>query len=131
MNPPSIDIKNMLLAESALGFTFGTDLFVAKEPTTPKNCVTIFDTPGYPPDLPIDNSIIENPSIAIRVRSTDYETGYALAEDIKDTLHGRANETWASSYYMVIVCTNGPFLLEWDENRLANFIINFSLKRRR
>jgi hypothetical protein len=32
MNPPSIDIKDTLEAESSLALTFATDLFVGIEP---------------------------------------------------------------------------------------------------
>lgn len=46
MNAPSVDIKDMLEAESSLGLTFTSDLFVGHEPNTPDETVTIFDTPG-------------------------------------------------------------------------------------
>lgn len=130
MEAPSIDIKDMLVAESALNLVYPTNIFTAKAPTDPKDCVIIYDTPGFSPDLTMDVVLLENPSINIRVRNTDYATGWALATLIKNALHGRANETWNTSYYMVIVCTNGPFFLNWDENRLANFSINFNVKRR-
>lgn len=129
MNAPSIDIKNMLEAES-FGLVFGTNLFVAIEPSDPVDCVTIFDVPGDPPQLTFDNQKQENPAINIQVRNKDYATGYTLAEQIKDSLHGRANEEWGGTLYMIINCISGPFALEFDENRRICFSINFNVRRR-
>lgn len=129
MNATSVDIKDMLEAES-LGLTFGTDLFVGNIPSSPDDVVAIFDTPGGLPQLTMDVAKMERPSINIMVRNSDYREGYALAEQIKDALHGRAHETWNSTLYMVIYCVNGPFALMWDENRRIVFSINFNVIRR-
>lgn len=130
MKAPSEDIKDILLAESSMSLSFGQDLFVGLQPESPDNITSIFDTIGRPPQLTMDVAKLENPSIAIQVRSNDYQTGYALAEQIKDALHGRANETWNGTLYMVIYCVSGPFVLNWDENRRVIFSINFNVMRR-
>ena len=131
MNAPSIDLKDMLEAESSLGLTFATDLFIGKEPSEPDNCVTIYDTPGMPPGLGLDkDDKYQYPSIQVRVRNNSYVTGWNLANDIMDALHGRAHETWNSTYYMLISCSSGPALLDWDDHNRARFIINFELERR-
>ena len=131
MNIVSEDIKDMLVAEVALGLTFATNLFIGEEPITPKNCVTIFDTAGFAPQLTLTKG--ENyfyPSIQIRVRNTSYVTGWNLISDIKDSLHGRAQETWNDTLYSVIYCSSGPAHLDYDDNGNARFIINFNLQRR-
>lgn len=131
MSAPSVDIKDMLEAESSLGLTFATNLFIGKEPSQPDNCVTIYDTPGGPPDLGLDkDDKYQYPSVQIRVRNNGYTTGWDLADDIKDVLHGRAHETWNGTYYTVISCTSDPALLDWDENGRARFIVNFEAQRR-
>lgn len=130
MNAPTEDIKDMLEAESALDLTFATNLFVGKEPADPDNCVTIFDTPGLPPQLTFDKAIYQYPSIQIRVRNRAYMTGWTLANDIKDVLHGRAHETWNGTSYEVIISTGEPALLDWDEHGRARFYINFDIQRR-
>lgn len=130
MNVPSEDIKDMLEAESSLGLTFATNLFIGKEPPTPDDCVTIFDTFGSPPQLTLDNQKYENPSIQIRVRSVDYKTGWNLIADIVDVLHGQAQETWNTTLYSVIYATNSPALLDWDDNDRCRFIVNFNIQRR-
>jgi hypothetical protein len=131
MNAQSEDIKDILEAESSLGLTFATDLFIGKEPDSPDDTVTIFDTMGFPDDMTYDaTEIYERPSIQIRVRSNDYMTGMALAKDIKDSLHGRGNETWNGTLYAVIRSVGGPALMDWDVSDRARFIINFNLQRR-
>lgn len=130
MNAPSEDIKDMLEADSSIALELGTDLFVGKEPATPRNCVTIFDTIGYPPSLGLTDQGYEYPSIHIRVRNKDYRVGWALIHSIKDSLHGRSHQTWNGALYTVIYCSSGPALLDWDDNGNARFIINFNLQRR-
>lgn len=130
MNAPSVDIKDILLDDSSLGLTFGTDLFIGKEPSTPNNTVTIYDTPGGPDQLLLSSEKYEYPSIQIRVRNTNYLDGWSLISLIKNALHGRANETWNSTLYTVIYCLNGPAMLDWDDNGRVRFVVNFNLQRR-
>jgi len=130
MNASSIDIVEMLEAESSLGLTFGTDLFIGKELSKPDNCVTIFDTPGFSPLLTLDGGDYYYPSIQIRFRNNDYRTGWDLIHDIRVSLHGRSHETWNGTLYTVIYCSSGPAFLDWDENDRARFVINFDMQRR-
>jgi hypothetical protein len=129
MNAPSDDIKDMLVAGD-LGLTFATNLHIGKEPSSPRNCVTIFDIYGFPPDLGLKDQGYERPSVQIRVRNISYRNGWTLAHDIKNLLHGKEHETWNGTLYTVIYCSSGPALLDWDENGNARFIINFNLQRR-
>jgi len=130
MNASSVDIVAMLVADATVDVTFKTNLFIGKEEKAPRNCVTIFDTFGSPPDLGLTNQGYERPSIQIRVRNASYVTGWNLIELIKTSLHGRAQETWNDTLYTVIYCSSGPAHLDWDENGNARFIINFNLQRR-
>lgn len=131
MNAPSVDIKDMLEAESSLGLTFATDLFIGQEPNTPDDTVTIFDTVGFPDQLTLDaTEKYEYPSVQIRVRNNDYIAGWNLINEIRDSLHGRGQETWNGTLYTVIIAMGGPALLDWDDSSRARFIINFNLQRR-
>jgi len=131
MNPQSEDIKDMLEAESALGLVFATDLFIGKEPETPDNTVTIFDTGGFPEQLTFNKEErYEYPSVQIRVRNFDYQVGWSLINDIKTSLHGRGQETWNGTLYSVIYTPGGIALLDWDASERVRFIINFNLQRR-
>ncbi len=130
MNIPSEDIKDMLVAESAFDFTFNTNLFIGRMPAKPKKVVVIIDTHGFSPDLGLDSVGYERPNVQIVVRDTDYSVGLSLAQDIKDSLHGRAQQTWNGTLYSVITCLGSPAPLGWDENGLISFSINFNLQRR-
>ena len=130
MNASSVDIKDILVADTTVDLTFATNLFIGKEEKTPRNCVTIFDTPGYAPDLGLTSQGYERPSIQIRVRNASYIDGWNLIELIKTSLHGRAQETWNGTLYSVIYCSSGPAHLDWDDNGNARFIINFNIQRR-
>jgi hypothetical protein len=133
MNTPSYDIAEILEAygeSSGLGLDYATDLFIGKEPIKPNDCVTIFDTPGFPPYLGLGAETgYEYPSVQIRVRNTTYTGGWAQAEAIKNVLHGMNHTTVNGTLYTVIICSSGPTLLDWDDNGRARFIMNFNAQR--
>jgi len=131
MGPASEEIKDMLVAESYLGFTFGKDLFIGREPAEPHDCVTIYDTPSFPPDLTLDSGeSYYRSSVQVRVRDRSYVEAMSIARNIMTSLHGRAQETWSGTLYTVIRATGEPALLAWDDNNRAIVIINFNLQRR-
>jgi hypothetical protein len=132
MNATSVDIADMLMAESSLGLEIKENLFVGKEPTKPPNCVTVYDSYGLAPQLTLagQGEAYLYESVQIRIRNEDYRAGMDLALKIMLSLHGRASETWNGTLYTVIFCISGPALLSWDDNELAKFIINFNLQRR-
>ena len=131
MNHASEDVKDMLVAESALALSLGTTLHLHREPDTPDDCVTIYDTPSYPPDMMYSKEeVYYHSSIQVRVRSSDPDVGMALARDIMDALHNRAQETWNATLYTVIQATGEPATIAWDENNRVIIVINFNLQRR-
>jgi hypothetical protein len=134
MNAPSIDIKDLIESNSSLGLTFANNLFVGKEPSLPYNCVTVFDTPGFPPERLLTGSengkAFEYPSIQIRVRNTGYVAAWTFIENIKNLLHGRAQETWNGTLYSSIFATTGPGLLDWDDIGNVRLFVNFDITRR-
>jgi hypothetical protein len=139
MNVPSEDIRHILEAglddsESSgtgLGLVFGTNLFINREPTKPINCVTIFDTSGFAPDLDMGGaSGYERPSIQIRVRNAKESIAWTLIEGIKNSLHGRHQQTWNGTLYSVIYAVSSPALLDWDDNENCRLVCNFNIQRR-
>jgi hypothetical protein len=130
MNSPAEDVKDMIELESALGLTFQDNLFVAREPDPPKNCVTIFDTPGESPLTTLyKGEDLFRPSIQVRVRNTSYQDGWDLINSIERLLHCRGPEVWGDSYYSSILCTTPTFHLDWQGN-CARFVANFKIQRR-
>ena len=131
MNAPSVDVKDMLEGESSLGLTFAQNLFVGFEPPEPDDAVTVFDTPGYAPDLNYDKSErYDRPSVQVRVRSKSYTIGWNLINSIKRLLHGKAHETWNGTYYSLIKCTQEPAILDWDDKGRVRFVATFDIQRR-
>ena len=134
MNPASMDIKTLLAEESSLGLTFAENLFIGKEPPIPDDCVTIFDTPGFSPDMPLkgqqeDGKLYCSPSVQIRVRDLDYVVGWTLVNDIKIFLHGINNIMINGVQYHSILCSGEPFFLNWDTGDRALFVVNFNIFR--
>jgi len=131
MNPASVDIKDIIIAETSLGYVFGTNIFIGEEPISPDNCVTIFDTPGFPQMLTATRG--ENyyyPSVQIRVRNGRYDTGWDKANDIVQLLHARAQGTVNGTLYSLIRAMGEPVLLDIDENERYRFVMNFDIQRR-
>jgi hypothetical protein len=131
MNPSSIDVKDILCGSRPLGLVFAKNLFIAREPVSPHNCVTIYDTNAFPPQLTFNRlERYEFPSIQIRIRNSDFREGWDLADKIKILLHGRANETWNGTLYSIIKCSGGPALLGRDDNDRFLIYVNFEIQRR-
>ena len=134
MNPSSKDIVQYLeQAGESSGFddlVYGTNLFIGKEPSKPINCVTIFDTPGFSPQLNLTTQGYEYPSIQVRVRNDKYTTGWTLIERIKTSLHGLNQQTINGTLYSVVYCSSGPALLDWDDNGNCRLVCNFNINRR-
>lgn len=131
MNPTSVDIADILEAESSLGLVFATNLFVGEEPAVPDNCVTIFDTPGFAPQLTfVKGENYYYPSIQLRIRNNSYVTGWQLINDIKVLLHGMGQFTVDDTHYSLIRCSIEPAFLDWDMNRRARFVATFDVQRR-
>jgi len=129
MNAPSVDIKNILVA-GGLGLTFATNLFIGREPDTPNDCATIFDTPGFAPMITYDGADYFYPSIQVRVRDTSYLDAWDLINNIKVLLHNRAQETRNGTLYSAIFCSIEPALLDWDGSNRARFVTTFNIQRR-
>lgn len=134
MNPASKDIAQFLNDNSSLGIVLGTDLFFGRLPDQPDNCVGVFDNPGDPPMLTLDKATSNYfySSVSVRVRDSDYTTGWQKMWDILTYLHGlgQLNCPDASAYYGVIKAMNDPQVLYWDRNDRAIFFINFNIQRK-
>lgn len=131
MNATSEDIKDILESEDSLELTYTDNLFIGIVPGGVDNCVTLIDTPGGSPRLTHnDNNRYFFESLQIQIRNTDYIEGMNLGKNIQETLDGRANEVWSSTYYTLIKCSSGPFKMGVDDNNRSIIIINFEIQRR-
>jgi hypothetical protein len=132
MNAPTTDIKDYLTGISSLGLVFAENLFIAKEPSAPHECVTLYDYAGAPPLATMEklDNIYEHCNIQIRVRSDSYVDGYRWIHSIFSHLHNVGQTTINGTLYTSILAKQSPFVLEWDNNDRAVFIVNFSIQRR-
>lgn len=130
MNPTSVDIKDILVAEG--GFAFGTDLFIGTQPPTPLNCVTLFDTTTSPPDGTIDgNNVFFQESLMVWVRNESYEAAFVQVQGIISMLHNRASFTQNGTFYLYCNLQSGPNALgEGDDEEGTILTLNFNLQRK-
>lgn len=131
MNSPAKDVVK-ILGDGGLGLTPGTDLVFARMPDNTDNIVSTYDGPGDPPMLTLKQSTSDYyyPSVSVRVRNKNYETGYNLMFSIYEYLHGKSNVTIGTTLYTVIRALNDPQLLLYDNNDRPVFMCNFQLQRR-
>lgn len=129
MNAPSEDIKDLLV--SGLGLEFGKNLFIGREPASPFNCVTLYDTGGGPDGLVLGNeSRYEYNNIQVRVRNKSFTDAWDLIHHVRAFLHGKGPVSLNGTVYTVIRCMSGPVSLGWDNNNCVILVINFQIQRR-
>lgn len=121
------DIVEFLAAqgEGAIGGGSQWSLHLGREPDTPDETVTVYDTGGGLADP--DNGVYQ-PSIQVRVRHNDYRTAADKAEAIRDTLIASATGFTANGVkYLGAWALSDPTGLGYDEHDRARVVINFDL----
>ena len=130
MNAPSFDMAELLESSAAgLGFVAGTDLFVSAEPDAPDACVTLLDSPGFPPDTAVAD--YQKPGLNVRVRGVrgGYSTAYAVAASVLNYLHTLHGEIVNGTRYVAIFASTDVIPLGLDENGRPVFSLNFNIHR--
>lgn len=127
MNSSAEDLKDYLDGISSLALTFKTNLFVARMPDTPDQCVVLYDSGGF---APYSNDY-QRPTVQIRTRGAQggYQTIYDLTKAIWDELHELANQTINLTRYIAIYAVDEPFSLGLDDNNRPLFSMNFRIDR--
>lgn len=128
MTAPSEDVKTILLSDSTIGLALGTDLFISTMPADPDECVAVYDSGGENSEAQYN---YQRPTVQIRVRGNrgEYNTTYALADSIRNLLHGLANYTVGSVRYVGIWAQGDILFIHYDENQRPVFSMNFILHR--
>jgi len=124
MNPPSEDVKDILVNGTSL--VFGTDLFIGLAPSSPDNLVAVRDSGGA---APAANYTYEFPAVQVYVRNNKYEDGWNQANSVKSCLHALHRETWNGTEYIQILASSEIMYLGVDENGRAEFSLNFEIHR--
>lgn len=103
------ELATHLATVSALALTMGSNLFVSSEPTSPANCVTLYDTGGSAPDQDFDGDTwISHPSVQVRVRNSAYLTGDAQIIDIRDALKQIVHTSLSGTRYGGVFIMSEP-----------------------
>jgi hypothetical protein len=112
--------------------TFATDLFAAKEPDSPDNCITVYDTGGVPDDcLDLDVRAYETLNFQVRVRNNKYITANSEMESVRDVLDKGKNTIVDSNgtLYFTTWLTSLPIQLQRDTKNRSVVTANFSCFR--
>lgn len=133
MNPVSKDIADLLTEESDFGLVQAVNLFIAREPPEPDNCVTIYDLQGGPPGLTLqkETSNLYTVGFLIRVRANAYNEAYAQLRAYSGYLHGLGHFPYGdNTQYEVIKATTEPQLIAWDDQDRPILFVNFECIRK-
>lgn len=126
MKSPAHDI-GLFLEQKGLG-TFGVELHVSREPTSPDFVTTIYDTGG--PAAALVNEQLRRPTIQVRVRSHDYVEAYNRQQAVHAAL--AVNETsfeTDDARYVGCWLTSDIVSIGRDENERHLLTANYQLER--
>jgi len=130
MNPIVKDVTTILQAAAVA--TLGTDLFAGKEPNSPDNCITIYNTGGTPDQCLDLDSDDELNTFQVRVRNNDYLAAYAVMDSIRDVIEKDKFAIVAGvggSTYLSIWSTGLPNDLQRDETNRVIVVQNYACLR--
>jgi hypothetical protein len=130
MNPPSVDIKDLLIANGTLGLTLGTNLFVSEIPETNALAVGVYDYPGEGPEL---EYTYERPNVQVQVRGGKvggaYVAAHQMAQRIRDVLIAQRRPVINGARYILITCLSDVGFVGYDENHRPQLTVNFRIHR--
>jgi hypothetical protein len=118
------------LAAVGLG-TVGTNIFVNYKPPTTDNIISVFGYAGQPPERTHDTSGNDHPGIQVWVRNTSAATARTTIESVYNALDGITNTTLSGTFYLGIFANQSPEMMGRDENGRTEFVVNFTVTKRR
>lgn len=126
---PCHEIAKHLDAESVavLGASSGWGLYAQREPATPNDVVTVYDTGGSAPAL-FDEDL-RLPTIQVRVRSDNYDSAYGKQKEIFDVLTTIKGQDIEGSHYIGVWMTSDVLSLGPDDNGRYILTANYQIER--
>lgn len=118
-NDPATDIKAVLIADGV-----STPIVVSSEPKKPNAVITLYNTPGDPPD---PKFLIDYPGLQIRSRATTYTEAYDNILEVYDLLLGRGPFTQSTTRYTGIIADTGIAEIGWDKSNRRILVCNLKL----
>jgi hypothetical protein len=132
MNPPSEDIKDVLVDEGVGVFaaSSGWSITIAKMIDLPDDMITLYDSGGFDQTALFDGDSIQRPQLDIRVRSTDYETAYQKAVEIDGILNlirASENDILGPLRYVGMIRSADIFFLNFDDKNRPIFGLTYRI----
>ena len=103
-------------------------MFVGQEPETPDECITVYDTGGFPPNA---KYLRDEPTVQFKVRGLPFDgkTPTDLLQSIRNRLLNSANTTVGDSLYIQYIEFGGIIDLGADKKERMMYTTNFRLVR--
>jgi len=112
--------------------TFGTDIFISKEPESPDNTITIYKTGGLPDNtLKFGNYTQEIHNFQVRVRNNNYQSAHTTMNSVRLSIE-KGIKTLTDSGgtdYLKIQMVSLPIDLSRDTTNRCIITANFTCMR--
>lgn len=125
MNPLLVDLL-ALLQTAGIGTT-GVTMFGSKEPDSPDECVTLYNTGGISDNRLSETENAERYFFQVRVRSGDYSDAYALIDNI--TAEFTKNQSTVGTTRYTFNQSGLPIDLPRDTKNRCIVVSNFTCLR--
>jgi hypothetical protein len=134
MNPVSVDIKDVLVAEGigTFGATSGWRIFIGEMQDSPHTIIAIYDTGGNEQQPLFNGDNLQNPVFDVKVRAGvgAYLAAYNKAVEIDNVLNLiSGNAILTARNYEGIFRQTDIFFIGYDENKRPIFGLNYRTKR--
>ena len=126
MKSPAHDLA-LWMASEGVG-TFGNTIHVSREPISPDDVVTLYDTGGSAPLLS-DHAELRDHTIQVRVRNTDYPAGYEKQQEIARIIQGLEPFVTDDYEYTGIWMQSDIIAIGRDDNDRFLFTANYRVVR--
>ena len=110
----------------AFGGLASWSVYVGREPLTPVDVVTVYDTGGLP-DALVDN--LQEPTIQVRVRAADYVQGYAKAQAARRALQAATGVTIEGGQVVQWIGQGNILYIGRDDQDRCLFTDNYRVMR--
>lgn len=114
-----LEIFNVGTFGTSAGASSGWPIFIGSEPEQPNDCITLYDTPGEPPN---PKWLLDFPRFMARVRSHSYEQGFAKAGELKGALLGLPSQDINGIRYVGIYVVMDTYFLQADDKGRSIFV---------
>lgn len=129
-SPTAVDIKDILVTAGVAVFASPTGwaLAVSREPTTPNQVITVYDSGGTDPN---PKFLLDHPAVQVRIRGNvnDYLGTYSKAQQVKDTLLGLQRQTVNTTVYVGIWQIGDIQNLGFDDSNRPILVTNWRIAR--